>query len=192
MKAKFFSTQQKFRKWLKSNHENKEKLWVGYYKVATGLPSMTWSESVDQALCYGWIDGLRKSIDEKSYMIRFTPRRPNSTWSATNIKKVDELTEKGLMRPAGIKAAKNRSSKKSKLYSFEQKNVKLGKNYEKKIRDNDKAWQFFSSLTPSAKKMSTWWVMSAKKEETRFRRLEILIKHSAKGEKLPQIDWKKK
>jgi len=117
----FFPSPADFRTWLEANHDKAQELWVGYYKKRTSKPSITWSESVDQALCFGWIDGIRKSIDADSYMIRFTPRKPDSTWSAVNIKKVQELTEQGLMRPAGIKAFENRKEAKSGIYSYEQR-----------------------------------------------------------------------
>ncbi len=192
MTATFFSGQTEFRKWLDQNHNKKQELWVGYYKKATGLPSMTWSESVDEALCFGWIDGIRKSIDEKSYMIRFTPRNPKSTWSAVNIKKVAKLKKNGLMSLSGIKAFPKRDKKNSKIYSFERKNVTLASKHESAFKQNKKAWSYFKLSAPSYKKQAIWWVMSAKKEETRQRRLGVLIHHSAKEDKIPQVDWKKK
>ena len=192
MKPKFFAKESLFRKWLDKNHYKKEELWVGYYKVASGLPSMTWSLSVDQALCYGWIDGIRKSVDEKSYMIRFTPRKPKSKWSAVNINKAAELIEKGLMQPTGIAAFERRDEKNSKIYSFAQKSKKLGKKYELEFKKNKKARDYFEASAPSYKKLTTQWIVSAKKEETRLRRLRILIEHCAKEERIPQVDWKKK
>ena len=193
MKPKFFADQLKFRSWLKKNHEKREELWVGFYKVNSGLPSLTWPESVDQALCFGWIDGLRKSIDDKSYMIRFTPRKPTSTWSAVNIKKVAKLKKDGLMRPAGLKAYQRRDEKNSGIYSFEQKKAaQLSKEYEAEFKKEKKAWAYYRDAAPSYRKQTTWWVMSAKKEETRRRRLGILIDHCEKESKIPQVDWKKK
>jgi len=188
MEINFFKNQSEFRKWLKANHNNAEELWVGYHKKSTGFPSMTWSESVDQALCFGWIDGIRKSIDDKSYKIRFTPRKPTSIWSAVNIKKVEELTKAGKMQPAGIKAFDRRSDKNSIRYSFEQRNINLSKEYLSKLKTNKKACEFFESLAPSYKKLSVWWVMSAKKEETRQKRLDILINSSAEGKKIPVLE----
>ena len=187
----FFPTPHDFRKWLDANHDKVDELWVGYYKKATKLPSMTWPESVDEALCYGWIDGIRKSVDEKSYKIRFTPRRPKSIWSAVNIDKVNKLLSEGRMQPAGMEVWNKRSDKRSKLYSFEQKNVKLDKAYEEKIKANKAAWTFWESLAPGYKKQTTWWVMSAKKEETRLRRLGIVIASSAEGKKIPHLRTKK-
>ncbi len=183
----FFATQYDFRNWLKDNHDKAEAVWVGYYKKASGKPSMTWSESVDQAICYGWIDGIRKSIDDISYKIRFTPRKPGSVWSAVNIRKVEELTKNGLMQPAGIAAYDKRSVEKSKIYSYEQKNASLPEAYEAKIKANKNAWTFFRALAPSYKKASIWYVVSAKKEETRLRRLDILIESSENGEKIPPL-----
>ena len=187
MEPKFFPTPGDFRQWLTENHESEQELWVGYYKKATGKPSLTWPESVEQALCYGWIDGLRKSIDEEAYKIRFTPRRPNSIWSAINLKMVERLKKEGLMQPAGLAAYKRRSEKRSEVYSFEQGNVKLAPEYEQQLKANPKAWEFFQSLPPSVKKPSVWWVMSAKQESTRQRRLGILIECSATGQRIPQL-----
>ena len=187
MKPKFFPTPGDFRQWLTENHESEQELWVGYYKKATGKPSLTWPESVEQALCYGWIDGLRKSIDEEAYKIRFTPRRPNSIWSAINLKMVERLKKEGLMQPAGLAAYKRRSEKRSEVYSFEQGNVKLAPEYEQQLKANPDAWEFFQSLPPSVKKPSVWWVMSAKQESTRQRRLGILIECSATGQRIPQL-----
>ena len=134
----FFEDQDAFREWLKSHHKTDSEQWVGYYKKATGLPSMTWSESVDQALCYGWIDGLRKSIDDKSYKIRFTPRKPNSNWSDVNIKKVAELKKKRLMRAAGLKAFEKRKPAKSRVYAYENKPTRLSKEYESEFKKQNK------------------------------------------------------
>ena len=187
MEPTFFPTPEDFRKWLKDNHDKEEVLWVGYYKKATGIPSMTWPESVDQALCYGWIDGLRKSVDEKRYKIRFTPRRPTSVWSAVNIKKMEELTQAGLMQPAGLAIYAKRKDKKSRGYSYEQNEVELAPEYESKIKENVTAWTFFENLAPSYKKASIRWVMSAKREETRLRRLRILIESSEEQQKIPQL-----
>ena len=192
MKPTFFSDQAAFRAWLKTNHKNKNELWVGFYKVKSGLPSMTWSESVDQALCYGWIDGLRKSIDEKSYMIRFTPRKAKSNWSAVNIKKIAKLKKARLMRKAGLDAFEKRDEKYSEIYAFEQQEVTLDDEYLSKLKDSRAAWKYYENSPPSYQKQTTWWIMSAKREDTRERRLGILIKHSEMNEKIPQLDWKKK
>ena len=188
----FFDHPDKFREWLKENHEKETELWVGFYKKATGLPSLTWSESVDQALCYGWIDGIRKSIDDKSYKIRFTPRKPTSIWSKVNIEKIEELTKNGLMKPAGLAAWGRRDLEKQKIYAYEQKNAKLPEKYADKIKNTPEAWAFFESLAPSYKKATIWWIVSAKREETRLRRLDILIQSSKEGLKIPQLRQGKK
>ncbi len=188
MQPKFFKTQKDLRSWFEKNHNTLDEIWIGYYKIATGKQSITWSESVDEAICFGWIDGIRKSINDISYMIRFTPRKPNSNWSAVNIEKVKRLTKLELMKPEGIEAYKRRQEHKSKIYSYEQKVVQLEKSYKVKFKENKKAWQFFNEkLAPSYRKTSIRWVMSARQEKTRIKRLEILIASSAKGEKIPLL-----
>ncbi|MFZ0452260.1 MAG: YdeI/OmpD-associated family protein [Ignavibacteriaceae bacterium] len=188
-KIKFFKEPKDFRQWLEQNHTKYNELWVGYYKKSSGKRSIDWPQSVDQALCFGWIDGLRKSIDEESYKIRFSPRKSGSIWSAVNLKRAEELIELGLMQPAGLEAFKNKDEKKINRYSFERENVKLDKEYEKKFKSNKKAWDFFQSMVPSYRKPSLWWLMSAKQEETRLKRLNILISCSEAGEKIPQMKW---
>ncbi len=188
----FFPKPSDFRQWLEKNHDIVKELWVGYYKKASGIPSITWPESVDEALCFGWIDGLRKSIDKKSYKIRFTPRRTGSHWSAVNIKRVKELKTLGLMQPAGLEAFEKRDEKKSKQAAHEQENIKLPEALELKIKANKKAWDFFQLLAPTYKKTSVWWVISAKQETTRLKRLDTLIASSEKGEKIPPLKWNKK
>src|SRR5688572_20793455 len=175
MKPIFFAKQSDFRKWLKANHKKETEILVGFYKVDSGIPSMTWSQSVDEALCFGWIDGVRKSIDKDSYQIRFTRRKPTSTWSAVNIKKIEELTERGLMQPAGLEAFKNRKEATSRIYSYENVEAKLSPEFEKQFKANKTAWKYFASLAPSYKKISTHWVMRAKQEDTRLKRLNQLI-----------------
>ena len=192
MKPKFFKNQKELRKWFEKNQDKEKEIIVGFYKKDSGKANFTWSQSVDQALCFGWIDGIRKSIDEDSYMIRFTPRNPKSNWSTVNIKKINELTKLGLMHPAGIEVFKKREEKRSEIYSFEQNKVKLSKTYELKFKSNKKAWKFFQSLPPSTKKPSIWWVISAKKEETQIKRLDTLIKSSEEKTVLPQLKWSKK
>ena len=188
IKLKFFKTKIELRKWFEKNHNKLKEQWIGYYKMGTGKESITWSGSVDEALCFGWIDGLRKSIDDESYMIRFTPRKPESNWSAVNIKKVEELTKLGLMKPEGIQAYNKKKDHKSEIYTYEQKKIKLDEKYENIIKTNKIAWEYFSKhLAPSYKKTSIRWVMSAKREETRLNRLRILIDSSSKGEKIPQL-----
>jgi uncharacterized protein YdeI (YjbR/CyaY-like superfamily) len=187
MKTVFFKDQSEFRKWLEKNHNKETELFVGYYKVKTGKPSMTWSQSVDEALCYGWIDGIRRTIDEESYNIRFTPRRPISNWSAVNIKKVEELTIKGLMQPAGLEIYKCRKEGKSGIYTHENKAPKLSIEYEHMFRANEKAWVFFQSQPPSYHKQVINWVMSAKLEANRQKRLNELISDSNKGLRIKQL-----
>ncbi len=176
----YFKNQEEFRNWLEKNHKTETELMVGYYKVDSGLPSMTWSQSVDQALCFGWIDGIRRSIDDKRYCIRFTPRKPTSIWSKINIEKVGELTKKGLMYPMGLAAFNKRKNSKSGIYSFENRPEKFSDELEACFKTNKKAWDFFISQAPSYKKMVTFWIMSAKLEKTRLTRLEKLIKTSEK------------
>jgi uncharacterized protein YdeI (YjbR/CyaY-like superfamily) len=180
----FFANQTEFRKWLENNYKKSSELWVGFYKVKTKKPSMTWSESVDQAICFGWIDGVRRSIDEDSYCIRFTPRRKTSNWSAVNIKKVANLTKLGLMKPEGLEAYANRKKRKSETYSFENKRKKLNVHYKNTFKANKIAWDFFNKQAPYYQKTIIHWVMSAKKETTQISRLEKLI---AASEKLTRL-----
>ena len=192
MKPKFFRTQADFAAWLEQHHDSAEELWVGYYKKSSGRPSITWAESVDEALRFGWIDGIRKSIDGERYTNRFTPRRPTSTWSARNIKRVKELIEQGSMHPAGRKAFEARSDDRSSIYSYEQRhNATLDRDYERELRRNRKAWAFFQSSPPSYRKAVVHWVMSAKREETRRRRLSRLIEDSAEGRRVPPLTPRK-
>ncbi len=178
MTATFFPTQQDFRQWLQENHKTKTELIVGFYRVGTKKPSVTWSESVDQALCFGWIDGVRKSMDEESYSIRFTPRKPTSIWSAINIKKIEELTKAGLMKPAGHDAFKLRKESKSRIYSHETENVRLSAEYGERFKGSKKAWEFFKKQAPSYQKVIIHWIMSAKQHKTQISRLEKAISES--------------
>ncbi len=160
-------------------------LLVGFYKRDSGKPSITWPESVDQALCFGWIDGVRRRLDEVSYTIRFTPRRTGSNWSAINIRRVEALQAEGLMHPAGLTAFAKRSDDKSRIYSYEQRHTaKLDPEHQKKLEGNRKAWAFFQAQPPGYQRLMTFWVVSAKKEETRLKRLQRLIDESAKGRRL--------
>ena len=177
----FFAKQADFRKWLEKNHKIETVLIVGFYKVDSGKPSITWSQSVDEALCFGWIDGVRKSIDKDSYQIRFTPRKPTSTWSTVNIQKIEMLTRQGHMRPAGIESFKNRKENKSKIYAYENAEVKLSPDMEELFKANVRAWDYFQSLAPTYRKTSAKWVMSARQETTRIKRLNELIKDSEAG-----------
>lgn len=187
MEITFFASPGEFRAWLEEYGSTAQELWVGYYKKDSGRPSITWPESVDVALCYGWIDGLRKSIDELSYKIRFSPRKPGSTWSAVNIQRVQALIEQGSMRPAGLTAFAARREDKSGIYSYEQGGDQLAEPYVQQLQQNETAWAFFQAQPGSYRKASAWWVMSAKSEETRQRRLAQLIEHSANGRTVPQF-----
>jgi uncharacterized protein YdeI (YjbR/CyaY-like superfamily) len=154
---------------------------VGFYKKGSGKPSITWPEAVDEALCYGWIDGVRRGIDDVSYAIRFTPRKSRSTWSAVNIKRVEELARLGHMRPAGLAAFAERAGEKSGIYAYEQKAAQLDDEYERQFRANQQAWDFFQAQAAWYRRTAIWWVISAKKEETRLKRLATLIEESAQG-----------
>jgi len=177
----FFAKQADFRKWLQKNHKKETELLVGFYKVDSGKPSMTWSQSVDEALCFGWIDGVRKSINKDSYQIRFTQRKPTSIWSANNIRKIESLTKQKLMQPAGLASFEKRVESKSKMYSYEKEEEELTPNFKKQFKANKKAWDYFQSLAPSYRKVSTHWVMSAKQGPTQIKRLNQLISDSAAG-----------
>ena len=188
MKTLFFATPADFRAWLDRHHASEQELSVGFYKRDSGKPSITWSESVDAALSYGWIDGVRNSIDEVSYRIRFTPRKPTSTWSAINVKRVAELRKLGLMRPAGMKAFEARKGDKTGIYAYEQRtSAKLPRAYERRLRANKKAWDFFQSRPPWYRRTATYRVISAKQEETRLRRLAELIKDSEAGRPIKEL-----
>jgi len=186
MKVKHFKNREAFTAWLAKNHARERELWVGYYKKDSGRASITWPESVDEGLCYGWIDGLRKSVDEISYTIRFTPRRPGSIWSAINTRRANELIKSGDMQAAGLAAFKLRKAFRSGIYTYEQRSAELDDKYAKLIRRNGAAWKFYQAQPPGYRKLANWWVVSAKLEATRLARLEKLITHCANGERLPQ------
>lgn len=191
MKVTFFRSPSDLRKWFEKHHLTASELRVGYYKKSSGKPSVNWPESVDEALCFGWIDGIRNSIDDVSYTIRFTPRKPASIWSAVNIRRVRKLKAGGLMRPAGLQAFQRRRENKSGIYSYEQRNDKFDEPYASKLKTNKAAWGFFQDRPPSYRKAAIWWVVSAKKEETRRKRLEKLIEDSARGRTISQLSPKK-
>lgn len=184
----FFATPEEFRAWLEENHATARELWVGYTKKGAGRASITWPESVDEALCYGWIDGIRRSVDDTSYMNRFTPRRPGSNWSAVNIARVAELTAQGRMRPAGLAAFDRRRDETTAVYSYEQRHqAALEEAEEQQLRANPAAWQFFQARPPSYRQAAIRWVISAKKAETRQSRLARLIEDSAQGRTVPPL-----
>ena len=187
-KTKFFKSQKDFRKWLEKNHNKVQELIVGFYKVNSGKQSIRYQEALNEALCFGWIDGVRKNIDETSYSIRFTPRKPKSYWSAVNTKRANELIKLGLMHPSGLKIFNERDKEKSEKYSSERKNVKFDPDSEKRFKANKKAWEFFQSKPPSYQKPATWWIMSAKREETRLKRLTKLIEDSEKGKSISLLN----
>ncbi|WP_118975231.1 YdeI/OmpD-associated family protein [Taibaiella koreensis] len=180
MHPTFFSSQAAFRKWLQRHHQTAIEIVVGFYKVHTDKPTLTWPQSVDEALCFGWIDGVRSTIDADSYQIRFTPRKAGSIWSAVNIKKVAQLIEQGLMQPAGMEVFNNRKQKPSG-YSHESGEVQLLPGLEKQFKANKSAWKYFQALAPSYRKASVNWVMGARQEATREKRLQTLISDSAAG-----------
>jgi uncharacterized protein YdeI (YjbR/CyaY-like superfamily) len=186
--AAFFATPAEFRAWLEEHHETATELLVGYHRKATGKPSMSWEESVEQALCFGWIDGIRRSLGDEAYTIRFTPRKPRSTWSAVNVAKVEELKRRGLMRPAGLRAYELRTEERTGIYSYERlEAAAFSPEQEARFRANEAAWEWFQSRPPSYRRPATHWVVSAKREDTRRRRLETLIACSAEGRKVPPL-----
>jgi len=188
MLPKFFETPAAFRAWLEENHETASELVVGFYKRASGKKSITWPQSVDEALCFGWIDGVRRSLGDHAYTIRFTPRKSTSNWSAINVARVADLTKLGRMRPAGLRAFDARKPEKTAIYAFERKKTAtLTTTQEKRLRANRKAAAFFDAQPPWYQRTVIHWVISAKREETRERRLSILIRDSAAGRTVPPL-----
>ena len=180
----FFATSDDWRRWLAEHYAERQQVWVGIYKKASGRPSLDWPQSVDQALCFGWIDGLRKRVDDDRCVIRFTPRTPDSTWSAVNRKRVPELEAMGLMQPAGRAAFARRREQRSGIYSYEQRPADLPEAYGARLRADERAWAFWQAQPPGYRKTATWWVVSAKQEETRLRRLAALIDECANGRRI--------
>ncbi|NMB69181.1 MAG: bacteriocin-protection protein [Chloroflexi bacterium] len=187
MEPTFFATADDFRRWLEENSTTVGELIVGFYKTGSGIPSITWPESVDEALCFGWIDGVRKRIDDASYLIRFSPRRAGSVWSAVNIASAERLIAAGRMTPAGLKAFVARKENKSGIYSYEQRRAELEEPYNSLLQENEAAWSFFQLQPPSYRKGVSWFILSAKQEATRLKRLAKLIEVSARGERLPEF-----
>jgi uncharacterized protein YdeI (YjbR/CyaY-like superfamily) len=183
----FFKDQYGFRKWLLKNHMKESELLVGFYKKESGKANMTWSQSVDEALCFGWIDGVRRSIDENSYCIRFTPRKPNSNWSSININKVEELIKLGLMQAAGLKVYKQRKKEKSSVASYESEAKQLDKQMAAQFMANKTAWEYFTKQAPSYQRMIIHWILSAKQEKTRMSRLEKTIIESEEHRRMFQL-----
>jgi uncharacterized protein YdeI (YjbR/CyaY-like superfamily) len=182
--ATFFPNPAAFRQWLHKHHSKETELYLGLYKKGSGKVNISWSEAVDEALCYGWIDGRANGIDEESWMIRFTPRKPNSIWSNVNIKKIEALTAAGKMMPAGIAAYEKRKADKIGIYAMEQPPVKLLPAWEKEFKANKIAWGYFNAQAPSYKRIALHWVMSAKQETTRRKRMTELISDSEAGMKI--------
>jgi uncharacterized protein YdeI (YjbR/CyaY-like superfamily) len=187
-RPRFFSSPDKLRAWFEKNHDKKSEQWIGFYRKSTGKPTITWSESVDQALCFGWIDGKRKKIDDTSYMIRFTPRNPYSGWSAINLAKVKDLKKKGLMHPNGLAVYEKRPKVDPGIYSYERlREARFSKQQLARFRKETAAWEFFSAQPPGYRATATHWVVSAKRDETQERRLTRLIEDSAAGKRLSTL-----
>lgn len=179
-----FRSPVEFRTWLEAHHATAAELWVGFHKKSSGTPSITWPESVDEALCVGWIDGIRKTIDDTRYTIRFTPRRGGSIWSTVNIRRVKALTREKRMRPAGLKAYEARRANKSGIYSYEQRRDQLEEPYNSLFKKHKAAWKFFQTLPPYYRKTVGWWVVSAKQESTRRQRLAKLVETCARRKRI--------
>jgi uncharacterized protein YdeI (YjbR/CyaY-like superfamily) len=192
MEPKFFTTPPRFRQWLEKNHDRANELLVGFHKKDSGKKSITYAEALDEALCFGWIDGVRKNLNETSYTIRFTPRKPKSIWSLVNVNHVERLKKEGRMAEPGLKAYALRDPKRTGIYAFENRPKEFSPAYEKKFRANKAAWEFFHTIPPSLRNTYIFWVMGAKKEETQLRRLELLIDSSAKGVRYGVIEPKRK
>ena len=186
MKPRFFKTPSDFRAWLEKHHADTPELWVGFYKKASGKVGITYHEGVDAALCHGWIDGIKKRVDDDSYMHRFTPRRARSIWSLVNTRRIAELIKEGLVAPAGLQTFQQRDEKRSGIYSYENLRQPLSPAHEKLFKANKKAWEFFRAQPPGYQKLVTRWITDAKKEETRLKRLQIMIDTSANDLKLGQ------
>ena len=185
--VKFFRDQSAFRSWLEKNHAKKPFLWVGYWKKSSGKKGISYEEAVRAALSYGWIDGQGMGIDDKSHTNRFTPRKPGSIWSVSNLKRIKELKKAGLMRPSGLAAFANRDKKKTGLYSFEQKEVVLDTATKRHLMKHAAAWKFFRAQAPYYQRVVTWWLISPKKPETKKNRIAALIKASEEGHRLRQF-----
>jgi uncharacterized protein YdeI (YjbR/CyaY-like superfamily) len=192
MKPTYFQSPAGFRSWLTENHALFTELFVGFHKKDSGLPSITYTEALDHALCFGWIDGVRKSVNATSYTVRFTPRKPKSYWSKVNTNRANELIKLGLMQPPGLKVFQARNQATTKRYSFERENAKLPPAFAKQFKSNSDAWAFFQSQPPYYQRVCTWWVISAKQDTTRLRRLQTLIAASTNHRRLDQFIPKSK
>jgi uncharacterized protein YdeI (YjbR/CyaY-like superfamily) len=175
------------RRWLEANHATATEIWLGFYKKRSGRRGITSAEALDEALCFGWIDGVRHGVDAERYANRYSPRTPTSFWSEINTKRALELIEEGRMRPAGLAAFERRDVARTKAYSFEQKTAGLSAEQERAFRRNRSAWSFWEAQPPGYRRTASWWVTSAKREDTRARRLSALIEHSARGNRIPVL-----
>jgi uncharacterized protein YdeI (YjbR/CyaY-like superfamily) len=184
VKPRYFKSQAEFRRWLEAHHASERELVVGFYKKASGKGGIGYKEAVDEALCFGWIDGIKKRVDEASYTHRFTPRRAGSIWSAINLKRMNELIALGLVSTAGLDTFERRDPKKAGLYSFENRPQAFDAVIARAFKANARAWAFFRAQPPGYQKVLTFWIMSAKKEETRLRRLDVLVRRSAEGKRM--------
>ena len=192
MKPRFFSNPEKFREWLERNHDSATELLLGFHKKSSGKKSVTYAEALDEALCYGWIDGVRKNLNETSYTIRFTPRKARSIWSLVNVRHVERLAKEGRMRPAGIEAYARRDPKRTGIYAFENRPREFSPEFEKAFRKNKTAWSFFEKQPPGYRRLVIFRVMGAKKEETRLKRFKELVEVSEKGLRLGLLQPKSK
>jgi uncharacterized protein YdeI (YjbR/CyaY-like superfamily) len=189
MEVVHFPSAAAFRAWLAAHHASATELWVGFFRKDTGRGGLTYPEALDEALCFGWIDGIRKKVDAGSYTNRFTPRRARSTWSRVNICRVGQLKRTGRMTPAGSRAFAAREAKRSGIYSFEQErqSARLNPAEQRQLRANARAWRFFQAQPPGYRRTASWWVVSAKREETRGKRLQILVACCARGQRVPPL-----
>ncbi len=183
----FFRTPAELRRWLRKNHASASELEIGFYKKSAGERGITYQEALDEALCFGWIDGVRHGIDATRYTTRFTPRKSKSFWSLVNIKRMNELIAARRAQPAGIQAFERRDEDSSKRYSYERETAALDDESERTFRADRDSWEFFRSQAPSYQRAAAWWVVAGKRPETRRRRLEALIAHSAARRRLPQL-----
>ncbi len=187
MNTKLFRSTAELRTWFERHHDREPELILGFYRRSSGKASISYQEALDEALCFGWIDGIRRGVDDQRFTNRFTPRRPKSNWSQVNIKRVGELIELGRMTPAGVKAFEARDPTRQSSYSYEAAQRALDPSHEKQFRANRRAWEFFQAQPAGYRRLASWWVMSAKREETRSRRLATLIGDSANGRRAPQV-----
>jgi uncharacterized protein YdeI (YjbR/CyaY-like superfamily) len=192
MKPTFFSRPAQFREWLATNHNRAGELLVGFHKKSSGKKSITYAEALDEALCFGWIDGVRKNLNEASYTIRFTPRKSRSIWSLVNVRHVERLQKQGRMQAPGLEAYARRDPKRTGIYAFENAQKELPAEYDRALRKNKTAWKYFEQQPPYYKKTIVHWVTSARKEETRLRRLQQLIDSCEKGVRVGLLNPKPK